>query len=358
MRARRQTEKMAVRDRIPRCLVGGLELDWSTSTPGGPCAILDLPLRVHVLHLLSPPSRCRHLLLLYAENISSRPDGHGMSIVRVMPTQGTYFVFTGMNSGSAEEQRKAVTERAVAVLVSGSWETMSDKHSRLQVFTVNVHVLRVRIFPPPTMSNLPELPYIPLEVGENFIDQLSGRVRSLRSCALVCRGWNRHARYHLVAAIRVRSREDLYSICDYFTSNPRMASLVRTLSMSPAETKNRLFLLEVLPVDLLKRLPNLQRYSMLGERCLGSPSVSFHDTTLLHIKTYLHVEELNLDFLNFRTSVQLAKVLMALPQLRRLETGRHFMVIKTSDTSRYRDKCKMLTEVTVVGTFQAIAAVR
>ncbi|TFK79691.1 hypothetical protein K466DRAFT_469539, partial [Polyporus arcularius HHB13444] len=159
---------------------------------------------------------------------------------------------------------------------------------------------------------------IPLEVAENIIDQLGGQIHSLRKCALTCRGWNRHARYHLVAAIRVRSREDLYSICDYFTSNPRMASLVRTLSMSPAETEKRLFLLEVLPVDLLKRLPNLQRYSILCERWLNSPSVSFHDTTLLHIKTYLHVEELNLDHLNFRTSVQLARVLMALPRLRRL----------------------------------------
>ncbi|RDX41517.1 hypothetical protein OH76DRAFT_1302826, partial [Lentinus brumalis] len=159
---------------------------------------------------------------------------------------------------------------------------------------------------------------IPLEVGENIIDQLGGHVDSLRSCALTCRGWNRHARYHLVAAIRVRSREDLYSICDYFTSNPRMASLVRTLSMSPVETEDRLFLVEVLPVDLLKRLPNLQRYSIIGERSPNPAFVSFHGTTLLHIKTYLHVEELNLNFLKFRTSVQLARVLMALPRLRRL----------------------------------------
>ncbi len=79
----------------------------------------------------------RHLLLLSAENISSRPDGHGMSIVRVMATQGTYFVLTGMNSASLEEPRIPVTERAVAILVSGSWETMFDKHSRLQAFTVD-----------------------------------------------------------------------------------------------------------------------------------------------------------------------------------------------------------------------------
>ncbi|TFK80333.1 hypothetical protein K466DRAFT_441781, partial [Polyporus arcularius HHB13444] len=70
-------------------------------------------------------------------------------------------------------------------------------------------------------------PYIPLEVGENIIDQLSGHVASLRSCALTCRGWDCHARQHLITSISVRSREDLYSIRDYMASNPRMGSLVR-----------------------------------------------------------------------------------------------------------------------------------
>ncbi|RDX40401.1 hypothetical protein OH76DRAFT_1304203, partial [Lentinus brumalis] len=70
-------------------------------------------------------------------------------------------------------------------------------------------------------------PNVPLEVEENVIDQLSRDVKSLRSCALTCHGWLPRARYHLVASIRVRSREDLYSICDYFSFNPRMATLVR-----------------------------------------------------------------------------------------------------------------------------------
>ncbi|TFK88412.1 hypothetical protein K466DRAFT_447651, partial [Polyporus arcularius HHB13444] len=70
-------------------------------------------------------------------------------------------------------------------------------------------------------------PNVPLEVEENVIDQLSRDVESLRSCALTCHGWLPSARYHLVASIRVRSREDLYSICNYFSFNPRMATLVR-----------------------------------------------------------------------------------------------------------------------------------
>ncbi|KAI0694465.1 hypothetical protein C8T65DRAFT_585001, partial [Cerioporus squamosus] len=77
------------------------------------------------------------------------------------------------------------------------------------------------------MSTLSELPYVLLDVAENIIDQLSRDVESLRSCSLTCRGWLPRARYHLVASIRVRSREDLYSICDYFRVNPGMANCVR-----------------------------------------------------------------------------------------------------------------------------------
>ncbi|TFK78469.1 hypothetical protein K466DRAFT_449540, partial [Polyporus arcularius HHB13444] len=157
---------------------------------------------------------------------------------------------------------------------------------------------------------------IPLEVAENIIDQLSEDVDSLRSCALTCRGWDRHARYHLMASICIQSRDDLYSIRDYFASNPRMSRFVRSLSMSPATTdKNPRFLLEVLPVDVLERLPNLQRYCIAGH----GDAISFHTTTLFHVKAYLLVEELKLESLQFRTSMDLARVLCALPRLRRLE---------------------------------------
>ncbi len=210
-----------------------------------------------------------------------------------------------------------------------------------------VHISCPRALLPPTMSTLPDLPYIPLEVAESIIDQLGGQggFDSLRSCALTCRGWNRHARYHLVAAIRIQSREDLYSIRDYFASNPRLASLVRSLSMSPTWVEKRCHL-EVLPVDLLNRLPDIQRYSIVGPYQADN-FVSFHATTLMHIKTYLHVEELYLENLKFRTRAELARVLIALPRLRRLEYRNLSVQMETTDTSRFRDKCNMLSEVTV-----------
>ncbi|KAI0713009.1 hypothetical protein C8T65DRAFT_574191 [Cerioporus squamosus] len=205
------------------------------------------------------------------------------------------------------------------------------------------------------MSTLTELPRVPLEVAENVIDLLSRHVRSLRSCALTCRGWLPRARYHLMASIRVQSREDLYSICDYFRSNPRMATLVRNLSVLPEKDEEALSLLDTTPVALLSRLPKLRSYTIRTLDWNQDYPISFHTTTLVHFKVNLrHVEELTLGPSNFRTIAELARLLIALPRLRRLDCiGLHF---KDNDENtgeavtgmtRFRDKCKCLSDVTV-----------
>ncbi|KAI0713014.1 hypothetical protein C8T65DRAFT_163967 [Cerioporus squamosus] len=209
-------------------------------------------------------------------------------------------------------------------------------------------------YPPPTMSTLTELPNVPLEVEENIIDQLSRDVESLRSCALTCHGWFPRARCHLVASIRVRSREDLYSICDYFSFNPRMATLVRNLSVLPGKDEEALSLLETIPVALLSRLPKLRSYGIRGPYALTGRAISFHATTLIHIKTCLHVEELTLQWLDFRTTAELARLLIALPRLRRLNCMDLRFPVNDKNTggapvgmTRFRDKCKSLSHVTV-----------
>ncbi|RDX41535.1 hypothetical protein OH76DRAFT_1303201, partial [Lentinus brumalis] len=56
---------------------------------------------------------------------------------------------------------------------------------------------------------------------------LSSDIYALRNCALTCRGWRPRAWYHLITSIRVRSKDDLYSIVDYIASSPRMSSIIR-----------------------------------------------------------------------------------------------------------------------------------
>ncbi|KAI0696141.1 hypothetical protein C8T65DRAFT_698498 [Cerioporus squamosus] len=206
------------------------------------------------------------------------------------------------------------------------------------------------------MSTVTELPNVPLEVAENIIDQLSEDVRSLRSCSLTCRGWLPRARYHLVASICVRSREDLYSICDYFRFHPCMATFVQNLSISPIGGEEAHSLLETIPVALLSRLPKLRSYGILGAYALTVRAISFHATTLIHIKTCLHVEELTLQLLRFRTTAELARLLIALPRLRRLDCSQLHFKDKYNDENtggavtgitRFRDKCKCLSDVSI-----------
>ncbi len=205
------------------------------------------------------------------------------------------------------------------------------------------------------MFTVTELPHIPLEVAENMIDNLSRDVCSLRSCALTCHGWYLRARSHLMTSIRIHSRGDLFAIHDFFTSNPHLRSLVRSLTISPAITEsNPLLLLEALPVLLLSLLPNLRRYSI--QHSTGdtmSSGISFHAVTLGRIKRYLLVDELSLGPLAFRTGAELARLLISLPQLRRLECTRvHFvdqgnLSGSGAGMARFHNKCSLLSEVKV-----------
>ncbi len=211
-----------------------------------------------------------------------------------------------------------------------------------------------------SMLGLTKLPYIPQEVAENIIDEFSRDIRSLSHCALTCQRWHPRARYHLMTSIRVQSREDLFSIRDYISSNPWMSSAVRSLYISPGYTESKaLSLLEAVSVLLLSRLPNLRSFGMrhsasmsLNTRVSGMP-LSFHAHALIWIRTYLHVEELSLGPVRFRTGGELARFLVALPRLQRLECTSLPIVdqknpwVSSNGMTRLRDSCRRLSEVTV-----------
>ncbi|RPD63445.1 hypothetical protein L227DRAFT_608686 [Lentinus tigrinus ALCF2SS1-6] len=161
-----------------------------------------------------------------------------------------------------------------------------------------------------------------------------------------------------MSSIRIESRNGLSSVYDYFDSNPRMYGTVRSLSISPASTEmNPQSLLEAVQVKLLSRLPNLQRYSLVQHSSessdMQSHGISFHPITLIGIRLYLHVDELSLGPLTFRAPAELARLLIALPQLRVLVcTGLKFVdqrgiVDTATGMMRFRDKCRELCEVTI-----------
>ncbi len=82
-------------------------------------------------------------------------------------------------------------------------------------------------------------------------------------------------------------------------------------------------------------------------------ALSLHAASLNLFKTYLHVEELNLGPLEFSGSTELARLLISLPCLRRLECTRLYIVdlgdfwTNPTGPSRFRGRCLKLSEVTV-----------
>lgn len=205
------------------------------------------------------------------------------------------------------------------------------------------------------MSTLADTPRVPLEIAENVMDNLDGHVLTLCSCALTCRGWLPRARFQLMVSIRISTRDDIPSINDYLNSHPHLANAVRKLSVAPSGQEAAGFLLEAFPVFLVARLPNLRKCVMRGYNVPVEESKAaavFHPLTLAGMRTYLLVEMLNLYGVMFRTSTELARLLSSLPRLRflsyaSLDIQSRSPMIKAIDMVRFRDKCSLLSELTV-----------
>ncbi|RPD68405.1 hypothetical protein L226DRAFT_447118, partial [Lentinus tigrinus ALCF2SS1-7] len=103
-------------------------------------------------------------------------------------------------------------------------------------------------------------PRVPLEVAENIIDQLSDDVRTLRSCALTCRGWLPRSRYQLMSSIGIHSADDPASMYNYFRAHPRLTDAVRSVTVTRPPSHRRSPHLDSFPVLLLSLFPNLRSY--------------------------------------------------------------------------------------------------
>ncbi len=64
-----------------------------------------------------------------------------------------------------------------------------------------------------TTSLLPRIvaDTLPVEVEERIIDKLHYHIDALQKCTLTCHRWLPRARYHLFAAIRVTTKDELFS---------------------------------------------------------------------------------------------------------------------------------------------------
>ncbi len=84
------------------------------------------------------------------------------------------------------------------------------------------------------MSPLPRVAAaatFPVEVEEGIIDKLHYHIHALQNCALACRRWLPRTRYHLFAAIRVRTKDELNSLSTLLSRFPHLLPLVRSLTL-------------------------------------------------------------------------------------------------------------------------------
>ena len=135
----------------------------------------------------------------------------------------------------------------------------------------------------------------PIEVFDSVIDEASDNPASLRLLSRTCRAFLPRSRYHLFSCIVIRSVERMESSSELLDACPWLPPLVRKviLSVQVPQDNNipNLRLLDVVPVHLLSRLPNLRVWRM-GMReysyshAANGPWLSLHRSALWRYQKY------------------------------------------------------------------------
>ncbi|KAI0753656.1 hypothetical protein C8Q74DRAFT_1211390 [Fomes fomentarius] len=168
----------------------------------------------------------------------------------------------------------------------------------------------------------------PVEVEERIIDKLHYHIDALQKCALTCRRWLPRTRYHLFVAIRVRTRDELFSLNESLSGSPHLRQLVRSLTLRAQRDWEGESLFQIVPVSLLTSLSNLICWRLCGtgydtssdgkikwEYTLGP----YRRTGLATIRRLATtVRELHLDGVSFISPVDCARLVSSLPALREL----------------------------------------
>ncbi len=169
---------------------------------------------------------------------------------------------------------------------------------------------------------------LPVEVEERIIDKLHYHVDALQNCALTCRHWRPRTRYHLFAAIRVTTKDELLLLYTLLSRSPHLLPLVRSLTIRAELDKPEVAqLFQMVPVPLFTSLSNLVCWRFCGTRTgrnsLGewdyTSAPAYHRTGLATIRRLATtVGELHLIKMSFIAPVDCARLVSSMPALRNL----------------------------------------
>ncbi len=170
----------------------------------------------------------------------------------------------------------------------------------------------------------------PVEVEECIIDELYYDICALQNCTLTCRRWLPRTRYHLFAAIRVTTKDELLSLCALLSRSPHLLPLVRSLTVrAQRDHPEAAHLFQMVPFKLLASLPNLVCWKLSGlshpnrwtkaEKQVDYYTLPCHRMGLATIRRLATtVQELYLNRLCFTSPVDCARLVSSLPALREL----------------------------------------
>ncbi|TBU59173.1 WD40-repeat-containing domain protein [Dichomitus squalens] len=169
---------------------------------------------------------------------------------------------------------------------------------------------------------------LPWEVIERVIDHCSDDVRTLKSFSLTCHQLTPRSVSTLFAhvGLRVESRDQVLKLCDFLQGKPRLRSLVRSITVSPAHfAASLLYLLPNLSdVAIISRESTLRRSGSnqaTNER-EGYTPVILHSSSLnCYHRLGTHIRHLRLFHLAFPTYLAFSRVLVAFVNIRELICG-------------------------------------
>lgn len=136
---------------------------------------------------------------------------------------------------------------------------------------------------------------LPLEVLEAVIDQARDDTATLHHLSVICRAFLPRVRYHLFSYILIQTVQQVESFRDFLDSCPWVLPLAQNISLSTFLSIDNAIpnirLLDVVPVHLLSRLPNLRTWKMGLRGSESGPetvtaSLSFNRLTLSCYQRY------------------------------------------------------------------------
>ncbi|PIL33792.1 hypothetical protein GSI_04417 [Ganoderma sinense ZZ0214-1] len=149
---------------------------------------------------------------------------------------------------------------------------------------------------------------LPVEVYESVVDQASDNAASLHHLSLTCTALLPRARHHLFSSIAIQTMEQMQASRDFLDAHPWLPPLVHKIALSISVSKScserNVHLLDVVPIHLLIRLPNLRAWSMgnNGFSFSGTamPSLSLQRSVLQSYRSYGHsIHTLELSLVHF-----------------------------------------------------------